>query len=249
MRRRSFLAIGGTLAGPIVGGSVAEDAPELEIAFRDCTTVEITGSFDSLLVYHGYLLQVESMLSTLRATEIPRVTEPPFRGTVVYRIGEDDDAWVRADGTPVVRREAVVDWGSAINSVGRAGGSRPVANPYECLDREEFRPAPPLLAVENVTVVDRTTLEVAFRYENPYDDPLHVPTASSFDGTTDDAPPEALAPGVHSVTVKWTPNSRSERLRWRLEPTFADDWAAIATRPAHEYLETRLDRCGANDRA
>lgn len=249
MRRRKLLAAAGTLAATVVGGRAASSdgaTPGIDVTFVDCTTVEITGAFDSLIIYHAYLFQVESMPSDLQATAIPGVDEPPYEGTVVYQIGEQDAAWVRADGTPVVQRAAVVDWGSVISSIENPGEGQ-ATNPSACLECPAFHPAPPPLTVAAVTPMAAGTLAVTFRYTNPYDDPLRVLAASTFHGATAAAPPATLAPGTHEVTVAWMPRHSDDRLRWTLEPAFADGvWAAAGTRPASAYLDAGHGRrrCG-----
>ncbi|MDJ1433532.1 hypothetical protein [Halostagnicola sp. A-GB9-2] len=216
-----------------------DDVPdEFEAEFPTCYQAEMTGSFedgDRIIVATTFYESggIGNTLGEYSVT-VGEDIEAPLEGTIVFEVGEEFAVTETEEGALVEVPSG--NFGATIvgfSSPDAIPGSIDYSNPEagECV--EEVRPELPELDVEETTPTD-DGIDVTFGYDNPNGADLIV--ESELEGTTEDEPPNELAPGSNSFTVDWTPENDDEQLAWVVDMGFYDydEPVVVETEPAGE---------------
>ncbi|MFP8891099.1 hypothetical protein ACLI4U_15220 [Natrialbaceae archaeon A-CW2] len=223
----------------------ADEAPDLEVSFIDCSRVEVSGNFeDGDTIMAHTVFNTDHGVGTTSGEDFITIGDhvpAPFSGTIVFEVGENGGV-SGDDSSATVTVRDYGELGTAITGIGDPSAVGPEtthANPHDC--SEAIQPTPPTLEVQEVTSTE-DGYAVTFGYENPNDVALTV--GSSFtEGTTNDAPPGQLEAGSGTFTVTWTPATDDERLEWTVDLSgFGDqEPVTVSTQPAASYAETATE--------
>jgi len=198
--------------------------PEPGVAYLNCTTAQVDGSYDRLGVTLG-LQRVPQRDERVRLDPVDVPTDRPVDGQTLVTVGEQNETTVTEDGTLVIQiadpgvfgednRSFVANVNTSASPTGQENLSVAQPNTEQC--RDDVRPELPTLASGDVDVVDNETALVNFSYENSNDAPMEPAESQFTSGDVAGEPPAVLDVGQNFVVVEWTPESTEESVTWTL---------------------------------
>ncbi|WP_137286962.1 PKD domain-containing protein [Halorussus salinisoli] len=186
------------------------------IEFVNATAVEVTGDFEIVQLKTSFFAEDGVATSTHYYENVSGTTvlTPP-----------DEGVW-----------GPVTSSASALTNESDADPAVSADNPDFQSQLDDVRPDRVSTFVEDATKVDDETYEVTFGYENPNGESMLAGGSEFTAGNTSDEPPTEFAPGRHTFTATWTPESDDSNLVWWTDfSNFGHD-ASTATSPTLDQI-------------
>jgi len=185
------------------------------IEFVNATTVEVTGTFETVKLDGAFYAsdgaaQSDHYYENVSGTTLITVPQEGVNGSVVASASADRNL---SDGEVEFYEE----------------------NPTFESDYEQVEPAPVTVSFEGATQTGDDTYEATFAYANPNDETLYM-VSEFIEGNVSGGAPTEFAPGEHTFTVTWTPDSDDERATWQLDRSAFDQSAVSASTPPASQL-------------
>jgi PGF-CTERM protein len=185
------------------------------IEFVNATTVEVTGTFETVKLDSAFYAsdgaaQSDHYYENVSGTTLITVPQEGVNGSVVASASADRNF---SDGEVEFYEE----------------------NPTFESDYERVQPAPVTVSFEGATQTGDDTYEATFAYANPNDETLYM-DSEFIEGNVSGGAPTEFAPGEHTFTATWTPDSDDERATWQLDRSAFDQSAVSASTPPASQL-------------
>ncbi|WP_435178703.1 PKD domain-containing protein [Halorussus sp. AFM4] len=130
----------------------------------------------------------------------------------------------------------VTEKAAAFHNASDSNATISVRNPNYSSQLDEVRPEKVSTFVASANKTGNNTYEVTFGYVNPNDHAMNASASAFAAGNTSDQPPATFAPGRHTFTANWTPESNESNLVWKTDFSNFGYTPSTATSPTPDQI-------------